>query len=98
MTDTHLSVFEAAREANKAKARLVESVSQTRAQLQPSVIMKRVRKNARDVVDEAINSSKKRAAKNLIPLIGAVAGVGLLLVAKPILNTLKPKPETNDDQ
>jgi len=93
------SRVETARAVRDAKARLSETLRQTRAQLMPQALAVRARTKVHDGAIDMLNAAKLRLISNKRPIIGAVAGVGLLLIAKPLLNTLKPtKPESNDDE
>ena len=90
---------EAARNVREAKARLSETIRQTRAQLMPQALAIRARNKAHEGAIDILNAAKVRLVRNKRPIIGAVAGVGLLLMVRPLLNALKPNTsETNDDE
>ncbi len=89
---------EAAQKLLAAKARLAHTMRHARTALLPQSLRSRIERKLHVAAADGLSASRARIKAHKLPLAGAVAGIGLLLLARPLLNALKPAKPENDDE
>lgn len=82
-----------------ARQSLLETVAELKSQFSMPVLSKRAKMKIKSKAQEAVKTSTTTIARNKGLVGGAAAGIGLLFIAKPLINAFKKrKSETQNDQ